>query len=78
MCILLGVVDISNGGEYIDVKERNTQRAWEQYAQMDKQKKDKLLKKHHEAYQQKKGLLVKTRESALSQLHSTTVITSAL
>jgi hypothetical protein len=44
-CILLGVVETSGGGEPTDAKERKRQRARERYAQMDKQKKDELLKK---------------------------------
>jgi hypothetical protein len=65
-------------------KKRNRQRARERYAQMDKQKKDELLKKRHEAYQQKKyRSLVNTRESrdspsTLSQLESTPNVTGAL
>lgn len=38
MCFL-GVVDISNGGQPTDMKERKRQRARERYAQMDEQKK---------------------------------------
>jgi hypothetical protein len=52
--ILLGMVDTNNERKPIDVKEHNRQRAWQWYAQMDKQKKDELLKKCCEAYQQKK------------------------
>jgi hypothetical protein len=84
LCILLGVVDTSNGGEPTDAKERKRQRARERYAQMDKQKKDELLKKRREAYQQKKyGSSVNTRESRdspsiLTQLQSTTIVTGAL
>ena len=54
MCFL-GVVDISNGGQPIDMKERKRQCARERYAQMDKQKKDELLRKRREAYQQKRA-----------------------
>ena len=36
------------------MKERKRQRARERYAQMDADKKDELLKKRREAYQQKK------------------------
>jgi hypothetical protein len=48
---LLGVSDTNNAREPTDAKERNRQRARERYAQMDKQKKDELLKKRREAYQ---------------------------
>ena len=74
---LTNTINTSNGGEPTDAKERNRQRARERYAQMDKQKKDELLKKRREAYQQKKDRSsVNTRKSpnspsVLSQLHST-------
>ncbi|KAM0824971.1 hypothetical protein ACQ4PT_069873 [Festuca glaucescens] len=74
--ISTSVVGTSNGGEPIDARERSRQRARERYAQMDKEKKDELLRKRREAYQQKKyGSLVSTRESrdspsTLSQLQS--------
>ena len=82
----LGPIDISNGEEPTDVKERTRQRARERYAQMDKQKKDELLKKRREAYKQKKALQsmpVVTGESqdsssARHQLRSTPVVTGAL
>jgi hypothetical protein len=51
---------------------------------MDKQKKDEILKKRHEAYQQKKARLSvnieQSRDSsaALSQLESTRVVTCAI
>ncbi|KAM0905415.1 hypothetical protein ACQ4PT_017393 [Festuca glaucescens] len=70
------VVGTSNGGEPTNAREHSRQRARERYAQMDKQKKDELLRKRCEAYQQKKyGSLVSTRESrdspsTLSQLQS--------
>jgi hypothetical protein len=62
---LLGVSDTNNAREPTDVKKRNRQRARERYAQMDKQKKDELLKKRREAYQQKKVMSStgNTRES---------------
>ena len=82
-CILIGVVDTSNGGEPTDAKERNRQRARERYAQMDKQKKEERNKKRCEAYQQKKARAsLNTQESqnspsVLSQLQSTPIITGA-
>ena len=80
MCFL-GVVDISNGGQPTDMKERKRQRARERYAQMDKQKKDELLRKRREAYQQKRARpLVSSEEakvgaspSVLSQVQITTI-----
>jgi hypothetical protein len=78
---LLGVSNTGNAREPTNAKERNRQRARERYAQMDKQKKDELLKKRREAYQQKKTLssTVNTRESldslsTHSQLQSTPII----
>ncbi|XP_037482281.1 uncharacterized protein LOC119360959 [Triticum dicoccoides] len=75
------VVDISNGGQPTDMKERKRQRARERYAQMDKQKKDELLRKRREAYQQKRARpLVSSEEakvgaspSVLSQVQITTI-----
>jgi hypothetical protein len=55
--ILLGVADNSNGGK--DAKQRNRQRR-QRYEQMDPQKKEELLKKRHESYQQKKAKLQST------------------
>jgi hypothetical protein len=89
LCILLGVFNVSNGGEPTTAKERNRQRARERYAQMDKQKKDELLKKRREAYKEKKSRLqstqavTNTRESrdgssALAQLQSMSAIKGAL
>lgn len=84
VCILLGVVNTSNGGEPKNAKERNRQRTRERYAQMDKQKKDELLKRRREAYQQNKARpAVNTRESrdsptALSQLQSRPIVPGAL
>ena len=84
MCILIGVVDTNNGVKLTDAKERNRQRARERYAQMDKQKKDELLKKRREAYQQKKARSTfNTQESqnspsVLSQPQNTPVHTGAL
>ena len=50
------------------MKERKRQRARERYAQMDADKKDELLKKRREAYQQKKArLLVHSQETQSSQ-----------
>ena len=80
MCFL-GVVDISNGGQPTDMKERKRQCARERYAQMDKQKKDELLRKRREAYQQKRARpLVGSEEakvgaspSVLSQVQITTI-----
>jgi hypothetical protein len=74
------MVDTSNEREPIDIKERNRQRARQRYAQMDKQKKDELLKKRREAYQQKKATKRVTQDSssAPSQLQSTPIITGIL
>ena len=88
LCILLGVADTSNGGEPTDVKERNRQRR-QRYAHMDPEKKDELLKKHRESYQQKKAKLQCTPSvtatseshggpSALSQLQSIPAIKGAI
>jgi hypothetical protein len=83
LCILLGVTDTSNGGEPTDRKERNRQRR-QNYAQMDPQKKDELLKKRRESYQQKKAKLQSTQsvtgtqQSALTQLESTPAVKGAL
>ncbi|KAM0826646.1 hypothetical protein ACQ4PT_068723 [Festuca glaucescens] len=76
------VADTSNGGEPTDRKERNRQRR-QNYAQMDPQKKDELLKKRRESYQQKKAKLQSTqsvtgtRQSALTQLESTPAVKGA-
>ncbi|KAM0879624.1 hypothetical protein ACQ4PT_034106 [Festuca glaucescens] len=56
-CVLLGVTDNSNGGEPTDAKERNRQRVRRRYAEMDKDKKDEMLRKRRESYQQKKAKL---------------------
>ena len=88
MFILLGVADTSNGGEPIDGKERNRQRR-QIYALMDPQKKEELLKKRRESYQQKKAKLqitpsvTATQEShgypsALSQLQNTPALKGAI
>ncbi|KAM0912924.1 hypothetical protein ACQ4PT_012482 [Festuca glaucescens] len=77
-----GVADTSNGGEPTDRKERNRQ-CRQNYAQMDPQKKDELLKKRRESYQQKKAKLQSTqsvtgtRQSALTQLESTPAVKGA-
>ncbi|KAM0884869.1 hypothetical protein ACQ4PT_030728 [Festuca glaucescens] len=51
------VTDNSNGGEPTDAKERNRQRVRRRYAEMDKDKKDEMLRKRRESYQQKKAKL---------------------
>ncbi|KAM0867812.1 hypothetical protein ACQ4PT_041735 [Festuca glaucescens] len=63
----------------IYAKKQRRQQDRERYAQMDPQKKDELLKKRRESYQQKKAKLQCTRESndgtsALAQLESTPAI----
>ncbi|KAM0919130.1 hypothetical protein ACQ4PT_008511 [Festuca glaucescens] len=79
---MAGVADTSNGGEPTDRKERNRQRR-QNYAQMDPQKKDELLKKRRESYQQKKAKLQSTQsvtgtqQSALTQLESTPAVKGA-
>ena len=63
------------------MKERKRQRARERYAQMDKQKKDELLRKRREAYQQKRArplvgfeeAKVGASPSVLSQVQITTI-----
>lgn len=86
---LLGVADTSNGGEPIDAKERNRQHARRRYAEMDKEKKDEMLRKRRESYQQKKAKLQCTPSvtgtseshggpSALSQLQSIPAVKGAI
>ena len=87
-CILLGVVNTSKGGEPTDVKESNRKRR-QRYAHIDPEKKDELLEKRRESYQQKKAKLQSTpsvtgtREShggpsALSQLQSIPAVQGAI
>ena len=88
MCILFHVADTIHGGEPTDGRERDRQRR-QIYAQMDPQKKDELLKKRRESYQQKKAKLqitpsvTATQEShgypsALSQLQNTPALKGAI
>jgi hypothetical protein len=68
----------------ICAKKQRRQQDRERYAQMDPQKKDELLKKRRESYQQKKAKLQSTqsvtgtRQSALTQLESTPAVKGAL
>ncbi|KAM0914333.1 hypothetical protein ACQ4PT_011540 [Festuca glaucescens] len=79
---LSNTISTSNGGEPTDAKERIKQQRRQRYAEMDKDKKEELLKKRRESYQQKKAKLqitpsvTATQEShgcpsALSQLQNT-------
>jgi succinate dehydrogenase/fumarate reductase-like Fe-S protein len=88
-CVLLGVIDNSNGGEPTDAKERKRPRALRRYAEMDKDKNDEMLRKRRESYQQKKAKLQCTPSvtctseshggpSALSQLQIMAAVKGAI
>jgi hypothetical protein len=86
---LSNTISTSNGGEPTDAKERIKQQRRQRYAEMDKHKKEELLKKRRESYQQKKAKLqitpsvTATQEShgypsALSQLQNTPALKGAI